>query len=66
MIPDPYSDFSASELAEELEAVDSSITTWQNAIVDVRKKLDRAMKLREDLIDYHREKAQEERGYRRS
>jgi phage shock protein A len=66
MLPNTFYDFSASELAEELESIEDSIRIWQASIVEVRKKLDRAMRMREDLIDLHRQKAQEERSYKRS
>lgn len=53
-----YGDWSDTELAEELQLTDEYIRIWQGSIVSIRKKLNRSMDKREDLLDIIKQRSQ--------
>jgi hypothetical protein len=53
-----YTDWSDVELAEELQHTEEVIEIWQNSIGSIRKKINRAMSKREDLIDIIKQRGQ--------
>lgn len=53
-----FGDWSDEELAEELKSTEDCIEIWQGSIVSLRKKINRAIDTREDLLDIIKQRSQ--------
>lgn len=58
-----YSDWSDTDLADELAYEDKLIESYQAEVISARKKLNRSMERREDVLEIIKQRATKRKGW---